>query len=191
MTATNTVYVYTTSPKAPAFEFDVTTEVSKDISYTPTKRPIENTGNVNDHIYRQPWKLNTDGMVAVTPISPRTFQPTPSDDPAVLADMQKALEELADKRGLVTVVCDLYTGPAAITSLRFAKGVADGHALRATIGLAEMDIAKTQTAQVDPSRLKRKVNRRQKNKGGQKATEQPAKNDNRSLLAKGVDKLTG
>ncbi len=172
MTATHTVYIYTASPRTPDFEFDVTTETTKDAQYKIPTHPVENTGTVGDHIYKLPWKLNTNGLVAVTPITPRVHQPTPADDPAVLGDMQKALEELADKTDLVTVVSDLYTGPAAITSLRVAKSVQDGQSVRIDIGLEEFKIGQTGSAQIDPSRLKRKVSRRQKKKGGKLATEQ-------------------
>lgn len=185
-----TFYIYTTSPNFPDFEFDATKDESKDIQYGITEHPVENTGNVGDHIYRKPFKLDTEGLVAITPISPRTYQPTPADDPTVLKEMQKALEELADKMDLVTVVSDLYTGPAAISSIRFSKGVDDGLSMRASIGLREMVIGQTQTAQVAASRLKRKVKRRQKTKGGQPATEQKLADQLRANLGLKQSKLS-
>jgi len=182
MTANITVYIYTLSPKTPDFEFDFTTDVSKDVQYGITEHPVENSGNVSDHIYRKPFVLNTEGAVAITPISPRTFQPTPSTDPTVLKQMQKSLEELADKMDLVNVVCDLYTGPAAISAIRFSKGVEDGQSMRASISLRQMTIGKTQTSAVDPSRLKRKVKRKQDGKGGAPATEQSIKDAQKKQL---------
>lgn len=174
-----TVRLWTSNYFAPFFEFDLTEEVSKAYRFAPTKRPVENVGNVNDHIHKEPFTVTSNGFVAVTPISPRNYQPIPSTDPAVMATLQKQLEETALKRDLVNIACDVYTGPAAITALQFSKGVSDGYSLRCSISLAEIEIATPLTTQINPSKLRAKVKPRGPTKGGQKATPQQVAAQNR------------
>jgi len=186
------VRIYTRNADQPDFQFDIETDVEKTQRYNPTQRPVEDIGNVVDHVYRVPFTVSSNGLVAWTPVTPRTYQPTPSIDPNVMIDAQKALEELAAKRDLVNMVCDVFTGRVVITSLVFSKATDDGYSLRVAITLSEIEIATAQTTQVSPSRLRSKVRRRAASKKGQPATAQPTtaqkKKKIKSILAKGVDR---
>ncbi len=162
--------IYTRSPEFPEFQFDIDDSLDKTRTYTPTKRAVEDKGNVNDHVHREPFTLASDGLVAWTPITARDWQPVPSTDPGVMQDAQNALEELAEKRQLVTLSCGIFTGQVAITSLRFSRTTADGYSTRVSIGFAEIEISKTLTTTIDPSRLRPKVRKKAGKKPGQKAT---------------------
>jgi hypothetical protein len=160
--------IYTGSPEFPVFEFDISDNVKKSRKYTPTKRPVEDKGNVNDHVYREPFTLSSEGLVAWTPVTPRIWQPVPSTSKEVMIDAQNALEELAEKRQLVTLSCDLFTGQVVITGLDFSRSTADGWSTRVSISFAEIEIAKLLTTTVDPSRLRPKVKKKAAAKPGQK-----------------------
>ncbi len=162
------VKIYTGSPNFPEFEFDITESEEKERTYTPTKRPVEDKGNVNDHVYREPFSISSDGLVAWTPVTPRDWQPVPSTQKEVMIDAQNALEELAEKRQLVTYSGALFTGQVAITRLRFGRTTTGGWSTRVAISFAEIEIAQTLTTTVDPSRLRPKVQKKGKGKEGQK-----------------------
>jgi hypothetical protein len=168
----STCYIFTTSREKPDFEFDATLNVSKNRTYTATKRAIENRGDVADHVYRQPFTVSTDGFVAITPISPRRYRIIPTNDPSVLAVMRSQLEELAEQRQLVTLVSDLYAGKVVITSLSFSNSVEDGYSLMTNISFSEIEIAKLETTVVSASRLRPKVKKRAATAGGNKAADQ-------------------
>jgi hypothetical protein len=163
------ISIYTTNKDFPEFQFDISDSVKKSRKYTPTRRAVEDKGNVNDHVYREPFTLSSEGLVAWTPVTPRDWQPVPSTSKEVMIDAQNALEELAEKRQLVTMASELFTGQVAITSLDFSRSTADGWATRVSISFAEIEIAQTLTTTVDPSRLRPKVKRKAAPKPGQKA----------------------
>jgi hypothetical protein len=162
------VKIYTGSPSFPVFEFDITESETKERSYTPTKRPVEDKGNVNDHVYREPFSVSSDGFVAWTPVTPRDWQPVPSTQKEVMIDAQNALEELAEKRQLVTYSGQVFTGQVVITKLSFGRTTAGGWSNRVSIGFAEIEIARALTTTVDPSRLRPKVQKKAAAKPGQK-----------------------
>jgi hypothetical protein len=180
-----TVSIYTIDATKPDFEFDITASISKSRKWTPTKRAVENKGNVADHVYREPFTISSNGFVAWTPISPRVYQPTPSNDSVVMIAMQMALEELAAKEDLVTLVSDVYTGPVVITSLQFSKSTEDGYSLQVAISFSEIEIAVPQTTRVNPSRLRPKVKKRAPTKGGAKGADQKSKDGTDATKAKG------
>lgn len=163
------VSIYTGSPEFPIFEFDISTSVKKSQKWTPTKRAVEDKGNVNDHVYREPFTLSSDGLVVWTPVTPRNWQPVPSTNKEVMIDAQNALEELAEKRQLVTLSCDIFTGQVVITSIDVSRSTSDGWASVIGISFAEIEIARTLTTTVDPSRLRPKVKKKGPGKPGQKA----------------------
>jgi hypothetical protein len=164
------VYVHTGNPEFPVFQFDISDSEKLSQKWTITKRPVEDKGNVGDHIYREPFTFSSEGLVAWTPVSPRNWQPVPSNDPTVMKDAQDALTELANKEELVFVVSNLFTGQLAITSLDFSRTTADGWSERVAISFGEIKIAKSLTTTVDPSRLRPKVKRKAKAKANSKAT---------------------
>lgn len=164
------VSIYTGSPQFPIFEFDISTSVKKSRKYTPTKRAVEDKGNVNDHVYREPFTLSSEGLVAWTPVTPRNWQPVPSTSKEVMIDAQNALEELAEKRQLATLSSELFTGQVVITGLDFSRSTADGWSNKVAISFAEIEIARALTTTVDPSRLRQSVKGKGGGKPGQKAT---------------------
>lgn len=161
------VSIYTGAPEFPIFEFDISTSVKKSKKWTPTKRPVEDKGNVNDHVYREPFTISSDGLVAWTPVTPRIWQPVLSTNKEVMIDAQNALEELAEKGQLVTLSCDIFTGQVVITGIDTTRTTSDGWASRIGISFAEIEIAKTLTTTVDPSRLRPKVKKKAAPKPGQ------------------------
>lgn len=183
------VFIYTESPEFPIFQFDIAETEKKSYKFTPTKRAVEDKGNVNDHVYREPFTISSEGLVAWTPVSPRNWQPVPSTSKEVMIDAQNALEELAEKRQLVTLSCSLFTGNVAITSLDFSRSTSDGWATRVNIGFAEIEIAKTLTTNVDPSRLRPKVKKKAAAKPGTKAAPNGVPDPKRLKLIEGGGKL--
>ena len=61
-------YIYTDSPEFPVFQFDISDSEKLSHKWTLTKRPVEDRGNVNDHVYRVPPTLSSEGLVAWTPV---------------------------------------------------------------------------------------------------------------------------
>jgi len=158
-----------------------------------TNHPIEDGGEITDHIRKLPITFSLNGRVTNTPLvylasqfakSPVTTDNVKADD-RVAAAYDK-LQEIQKTGELVTVVTSLRTYESmAIKNISVVRNAETGNVLDCTLVMQEVLIVKTLVTAL-PTPVT-KANNKAKDKG--KKDKKPASEDkkSKSILSKGVD----
>jgi len=166
----------------PSFKFDADLQWTDTFGFQVTKRRVEGKGNISDFITDDPEVATVDGKVTAMTVPPDL------PEPEKLAGARSRLIQLAKKMQPVLVLTELDAAYLVISRVELAKGVDDGHSLRAKVGFAEIETTTVGTVQIPASRLRAKVKRRAATgkKGGAAKGSQPSAKDKTKALQIGI-----
>lgn len=172
------------NPLAVAFACDADLNWSEVAEYPTTSRKVEGQGAINDFISSKPLIATLEGKITAMTIAPAAASPQK------LVNEKSKLQALADKRQIVLVLGELFSGYLGITRVEISKGTDNGYSFDAKMTFTRIQQTTTGTAQIPASRLRAKVKRKGPGKKGGAAKGSKPK-DNRTLAAKLVDGIGG
>jgi len=154
---------------APGFAFDADLQFGSTFAYQASQRKVEGRGTISEHIASQPKKYTITGIVTAMTVPPAT------PEAEKLTNAKKRLEEMADKRQIVLVLSDSFSGYLAIERAEVIESVDLGKAIRATVNFTEIVTTTVGTAVIPKSRLRKKVKKKAApaKKGGAAKGSQP------------------
>ena len=156
------VYFVTTTPFDPIFEFDGTITETTEKGYNVSKHPIEEQGEVPNYVLSEPRSWSIEGLVS-------SVQLAGVVSPTRMQDAKAAIEELADREDMVTLVLPDDEAEVIFKNVRCERTADGGEKYQISCELQEARMVMFATTQVSPSKLRAKRRRRTSNnpKGGQ------------------------
>lgn len=180
-----TAYLYTSNPVVPDFEFDAMESERRADSYGVTKFPVESGANITDHVEEGGRKWSLTGIIVAMPLTDSARVP------GRLTSVRDALDSLAAKKDVVTMVSGFDVRQVVIANWSNEHGTSSGDSLKISIELEEVKTAGFQFTQIPPGRLKPKVKRRSKGGKGGAVSPKTATPKARTAARKLLDRVRG